>query len=221
MVTSAKVEKRKFKAVIFDMDGVITDSEPTHMAAEHAVLKDHGVRIDSADWEGFRGKTTHAIFSAIIGKYQLELDPVELSDKKTDHYLKLAETEISLFSGARELIEYLHANYQLALVTSSHQRIQSKVFEKFKLNPFFQVIVTGDMVAHGKPHPEPYQRAVKMLTLEPQDCIVIEDSDNGILSAKAAGLATIGVTHTFPREKLEAAGTDYIVSSLEQIRTLF
>lgn len=212
---------KKFKAVIFDMDGVITNSEPAHMAAEHAVLKDHGIEVDSADWESFKGKTSLAIFTSILDKCQLtQLHPEALVHEKTNYYLKLAEMEISLFPGARELIEYLHTNHILALVTSSHQRIQNKVFEKFGLTPYFKIIITGDMVTHGKPHPEPYQKVVEMLKIEPKNCIVIEDSDNGILSSKAAGLTTIGVTHTFSKEKLEAAGADHIVSSLEKIRTL-
>ena len=212
-----KIRIFSMKAVIFDMDGVIVDSEPLHVKAEKEVCRRYHVRADDADWLAFKGKTSVEIFSSIIGKYRINATPQQMAEDKLAIYLRMLGS-VKLFAGLQNLLEYARQNYKVALVTSSRAVIQEAVFKKFGLSPFFDVVVTADIVAKGKPDPEPYALAMGKLGLNPEECIVIEDSDNGILSAKRAGAKVIAVTHSMERQKLEKA--DYIVDSLEEARHL-
>lgn len=210
---------KNLQAIIFDMDGVIVDSEALSVASERKTLAGHGIVVEEGDWDTFKGKTTVAIFDYILKKYGIKhLSPQKMREEKMSHYMNLFEGNISLFDGFTDLIEYLRKKYRIALVTSSGRDVQEKVFNTFGLHPHFDLIVTGDMVSHGKPHPEPYLLALEKLGLRGEDCVVIEDSDNGVNSAQAAGIKTIAVTHTFPKEKI--AHADFVVKNLREIMDL-
>lgn len=207
------------KAIIFDMDGVIVDSEALSVASEKSVLDKNGIVIDEADWATFKGKTSVAIFSFIIEKYNLKnLDPIKMREEKIGYYMDLFEKEISMFTGFMELINYLRPKYRIALTTSSGKDIQDRVFSRFDLHKYFDEIVTSDLVTNGKPHPEPYLLTLEKLGLCGDECVAVEDSDNGVTSAKSAGIKTVAVTHTFPKEKL--AHSDFIVNNLLEIKNL-
>lgn len=205
------------KALIFDMDGVIVDSEPLHVKAEKEVCRKYNVAINDDDWLAFKGKTTIDIFSSIIKKYNLNVAPAQMAEDKLVIYLKMLDS-VRLFPGLHEILAYARQKYKVALVTSSRASIQEAVFKKFALSPFFNVVVTADIVSKGKPDPEPYALAISRLGLNPEECIVIEDSDNGVISAKNAGAKVIAVTHSFGKEKLKKA--DYIVDSLLEVKDL-
>ena len=206
------------KAVIFDMDGVIIDSEPIHVLAERAVIEKYGIFADQKDWESFKGKTAVKIFSEVINKYKVQgVSAGQMADEKLTKYLELFNSfDIKLFDGCMDTLEYLQHKYLVALTTSSHYKLQQAVFKKFKLGKYFKVVVTGDMVTKGKPDPEPYLLTVSKLGLKPVDCLVIEDSDNGVTSAKLAGIRTIAITNTFSRERLCQA--EVIIDSLTHIQ---
>lgn len=207
------------KAIIFDMDGVIVDSEYVHIKAEEAVFNKYDIEIDDSDWKSFKGKTPNDIFSYVIKRYDLKNVSVkEMADSKVNFYLDIAKTNLRLFDGFFELIEFLKKDYLIALTTSSPKQIQELAFKQFHLNGLFDVVVTGDMIKNGKPDPEPYILTIEKLKLKPQECIVIEDSVNGIRSAKLAGVKTIAVTYTFNKEDLSEA--DYIVTDLIEVKTL-
>lgn len=208
------------KAVIFDMDGVIVDSEPLHVKAEKEVCRRYNILVKDSDWETFKGKTTIDIFSFISKKYNPNIDPKQMADAKLEIYLELASKQenLKIYSGFFELISCLRQKYKIALTTSSVRQIQECVFSHYGLFPFFDVIVNGSMVSKGKPDPEPYSLTISRLGLKPEDCFVIEDSDNGVISAKRAGAKVIAVTHSFPKEKLKEA--DYIVDSLLEVKEL-
>jgi beta-phosphoglucomutase-like phosphatase (HAD superfamily) len=207
----------KKKAVIFDMDGVIIDSEPIAVVAEEEVFAKHKVPIKKSDWDNFRGKRSREIFAYVIDKYKMEhLSIPELSQDRRNFYGKHFVEKARLFEGFIDLAEYLFPNYKIALTTSSGKHYQELTFDRFDLHKYFSTIVTGDMVEHGKPHPEPYLLTLSKLGLEGDECIVIEDSDNGVTSANAAGIETIAITHTFGPDKLSHA--DFIVHNLKDIK---
>jgi HAD superfamily hydrolase (TIGR01509 family) len=210
---------RDLKAVIFDMDGVIVDSEPLSVASERLTLDKYRIKINEEDWSTFKGKTSIAIFNHVIGKYNVQnLSAEDMRREKMTHYARMFDEMISIFPGFTRLIEYLRPKYRIALTTSSRKDVKDRIFDKFQLHTYFDHIVTGDMVTNGKPHPEPYLLTLSKINLLPEECIVIEDSDNGIASAKGAGIKTIAVTHTFPKHKL--AQSDFIVENLESIKKI-
>jgi HAD superfamily hydrolase (TIGR01509 family) len=109
------------------------------------------------------------------------------------------------------------SKYNVALVSSSPKPIVDIVVQRFELGKYFDRIITGDDVEKGKPDPEPYLKAAKELGVHPEECVVVEDSINGVKSAKAAGMKCIGITNSFPREELERAGADYVIDVIVEL----
>lgn len=210
----------KIKAIIFDMDGVLVDSEPIHEKAEIETCRQFGMDAPKKEWDNFRGKKLEDIFSYVSRKYGKGDEPIEkMIEKKIELYLSYALLELQIISGAREFLKKLEKTqkYRYALTTSGRKVQQDQILAKFELADFFPIMVTADDVHNGKPHPEPYLITVERLKELPENCLVIEDSDNGVLSAKAAGCQVCGITNTFSREHLEKAGADLVVSDFQEL----
>lgn len=208
------------KALIFDMDGVIVNSEPIHEKAEMEVCREFGMEVSKSEWDGFRGKKLEDIFSYASQKYGTGNEPIEkMIERKIELYLSYALRDMQLVDGAYEFLQEMKKNqkYRYALTTSGRRVQQDKILAKFNLADFFEIMVTADDVNNGKPHPEPYTITVKKLNEQPSDCLVIEDSDNGILSAKSAGCQACGITTTFSQERLKSVGADMITSSFAEL----
>jgi HAD superfamily hydrolase (TIGR01509 family) len=190
-----------YKALHFDMDGVIANTEPYHVAAEIATCKDFGFPVNQSDWLGFKGRTAADIFGHLIDKYgdPKVHKPQELIARKTDRFIELAERELKPIDGALDFIEWARNEYsKIALVTSSNRRIQQFIVNAFCIADCFDQITTGDDIIKGKPDPEPYERSLRCLQVEAEESLVIEDSASGIKSAQAArcDVLAIATSHT-------------------------
>lgn len=208
------------KAIIFDMDGVIVDSEPIHEKAEMETCREFGIEVPKNEADGFRGKKLEDIFSYVSQKYGTGKEPIEkMIQRKIELYLSYALRDMKLVDGAYEFLQELKKNkkYRYALTTSGRKIQQDKILGKFNLSGFFEIMITAEDVNNGKPHPEPYAITVKKLGMQPEECLVVEDSDNGILSAKAAGCQVCGITTTFSKERLKSAGADIVVSDFPEL----
>lgn len=208
------------KALIFDMDGVIVDSEPIHEKAAMEVCHEFGIDIPKNEWDSLRGKRLEDILSYASQKYGTGKEPIEkMIERKIEVYLSCALRDIQLIPGAIEFLEKLKKSqkYRYALTTSGRRVQQDKILAKFGLADFFEIVVASNDVQNGKPHPEPYLITVEKLKESPENCLVIEDSDNGVLSAKAAGCQVCGIATTFSRERLESVGADMVVSGFEEL----
>ncbi len=149
------------------------------------------------------------------------MDVNDLIDYKSKMYLALAKEKMEIFPGVMDFLDVVRKKFEkVALTTSSVKEFQEMIFKKYNLNKFFDVIVTGNEIAKGKPDPESYLLTLKKLSLPGADCIIIEDSDNGIKSAKVAGCRAIGITHSFKKEKLIAAGADIVVDNFQELQKL-
>ncbi|HRZ34037.1 MAG TPA: HAD family phosphatase [Candidatus Moranbacteria bacterium] len=211
---------KNIKALIFDMDGVIVNSEPIHEKAEMEVCREFGMEVLKSEWDNFRGKKLEDIFSYASQKYGNGNEPIEkMIERKIELYLSYALRDMQLVEGVYEFLEKLRNSlkYRYALTTSGRKVQQDKILTKFNLESFFEIMVTADNVSNGKPHPEPYLVTVKKLNEQPSECLVIEDSDNGILSAKSAGCQACGITTTFTKERLESVGADMVVSNFSEL----
>ena len=210
------------KAIIFDMDGVLTDSEPLHQKAELLVLKKYNIKVPLTEWKKFKGRTSLAIFTYILKNFaKRPLRVQELISYEKNTYVKIASSSIKLFPGARLFIKRARKMFdKLALTTSGHRQSQKMVFDKFALHSFFDLVITVEDIVNGKPDPEPYLKTVKKLGISAARCLVVEDSVNGVISAKRAGCIVIGITHTFSRNKLKKAGADYIVRDFQEMSYL-
>lgn len=212
----------KVEAIIFDMDGVITDSEPLQVEADQWVCKMNGIFVEGVDLSHFKGKPNRDTFAYIINTFtDGSLSVSDLVDQKRKRYMEISRERLNLIPGAEKFLAYVRKKLsKIALATSSNRMIQQFTFDKFNLYRYFDAVTTGDEVTNGKPHPEPYLLTLKKLQVSPEGVYVVEDSGNGVLSAKAAGCKVIGITTSFPKEILFEKGADFVVDSFEEMYVL-
>jgi HAD superfamily hydrolase (TIGR01509 family) len=186
-----------YRAVIFDMDGVLTDSEPAFHAAVNDVLARYGKHVALHDYTRFIGMATPAMWTHMIAMQQLPatLDGI-LEAYEPVLMARLREPRPPL-AGARELIDELRARaVPIALCTASYSRWADAILGSAGLAGLFDALSTADMVASTKPDPAPYQLAASKLGFAPEDCVAIEDSVNGLTSALRAGTSVVQLRAT-------------------------
>ena len=183
------------KAVIFDMDGVLVNSEPLHKKAYYNMFKDFKLDVSENLYESFTGKSTYSICEQLCLKFNLSISPDELVNSKRKHFKNIFENDKSfkMIDGAYELIkDYYKNNLKLVLASSASMATINKVFEKFDLDKFFVGKISGADLKESKPNPEIFLNAVKVSGHNKRDCIVIEDSTNGIIAANSAKIFCVG-----------------------------
>ena len=184
---------KKPTAVLWDMDGTLIDSEPYWHESELALAAAHDAEWTDADSMTLIGKSLYDSSAMLKERFGSELHPHEIIKQMTDHVVARLETEILWRPGARELLQELReAGIKTALVTMSMRRMALAVANSVGFKAF-DLVVAGDDVSYGKPHPEAYLTAAKALEVDPAHCIALEDSPTGIASAEAAGVLTIGI----------------------------
>lgn len=204
------------RAVIFDMDGVLTDSEPAFHAAVNDILGRYGHHISLHDYEHYIGSATPATWTAMIARFNLP-DPLDtiLAAYEPPLMARLREPRPAL-PGARDLVERLHAGHvPVALCTASYRRWVDAILPSAGLGGLFDVISTADLVAATKPDPAPYALAATMLGVSPADCIAVEDSLNGITSALRAGTRVVQVRAT-PTAAAPVDGVACVIQTLAE-----
>ena len=182
-------------AVLWDMDGTLVDTEPYWMAAEHALVEEHGGVWTDEHARQLVGNDLMVSADYIRAHSPIELTPVEIVHELLASVVAMVQEHVPWRPGARELLESLVAQgVPCALVTMSWESLATAVVSNLP-NGSFAAVVTGDVVQHGKPHPEPYLAAARLLGVDLGSCVAIEDSPPGVASAVAAGIPTIAVPH--------------------------
>lgn len=182
------------KAIIFDLDGVIVDTEPLNKQCARQFLIDLGVKDPPPLNVNLQGLNTKAYWTAIKAGYKLPQPVEELAARWRPTYLSFLENldQIPVIPGIPELIDYLlKAKYRLAIASSANPVRVKLILEKVQLHHPFSVIVDGDSYKHSKPAPDCFLLAASRLGVTPDECIVIEDSTNGVEAAKAAHIRCI------------------------------
>jgi HAD superfamily hydrolase (TIGR01509 family) len=200
------------QAIIFDLDGVIIDSEPLHAEALRRAGRALGFEVTPDMDERFRGITEAVEIDYLVAQHtHLGLTYDQVAAAKRTAYDGLFD-QLTLVDGVDSFIRRCCTlGLPLGLATSAHAHNQQRAFIRFGLSPYFQAVVTGDDVVNSKPHPEPYLKAAQRLAVAPANCLVIEDSLNGVRSGKAAGCLVAGLTTTTLHADLLAAGADVVV----------
>ena len=181
------------KAIIFDMDGVIINSEPLHFKIEKELLEELGGNISDEELQSFAGTTDYNMWSKFKEMFKLKPPVEELVETKKERFMKRID-EVDLVDN---FMDFMLAAYEegflLAIASSNNRRIVDAVVEKFQLGKYMQFIISGEEVKKGKPDPEIFLTAAKKMNVSPTDCIVIEDATNGVKAAKAAGMKCIAL----------------------------
>ncbi len=207
---------KQFEAVIFDMDGVIVDSEPLHERAFRQIFDEIGSgATHGIDFPSYFGKSDLVLWKDFIARHRPPQSLEELMVKKEKQFVDLLRREEPVFDGLPELLEKLSARYPLALASGSRHPTIQAVLELTKLRRFFPIVVSSEDVAHGKPAPDIFLRTAVLLNVSASSCCVIEDSAAGITAARAAGMTAIGITNSLPAGKLTHA--TQVVSTYEEI----
>ena len=210
--------KPQIRAVIFDFDGVIVDSEGAHFIALRDTMAAQGWPLSKLEYcERYLGFSDRDTFEALSADRALSLSPsaiARLTADKARRFEALAETGPVPCPGATECVRGLSQRFPLAIASGAIRREIVAALEGLQLAACFAAIVGADDVAEHKPDPAPYLEAAQRLKVEPASCVAIEDSPWGLDSARGAGMFTIGVTHTYPADRLSA---DLVVTSLADV----
>jgi beta-phosphoglucomutase len=191
-------------AVIFDMDGVIVDNNPYHVAAWRKFLKKYNLQINADDLvQNVWGRTNEDILNFVFGKTLSKNEMLELEEAKESLYRETYKKEIKPVDGLLHFLEDLKINHvKLGIATSALQNNLDFVLSHIPIRYYFDGMVDGSQIKHGKPDPEVYLKAAEKLGVPPENCVAIEDSFSGIKAAQKAGMKVIGVTTTHSNEEL-------------------
>ena len=206
------------EAVIFDLDGVILDSEELWDEVREALAHERGGRWHEgaqADMMGMSSREWSVYMHERIG---LPEPPEEISREVVRRMLERYRRELPLIPGAVEAVERLAARWPLALASSSNRELIDAALEAAGLARHFHVTVSSEEVARGKPAPDVYLEAARRLEVAPENCAAVEDSHNGIRSAKAAGMRTIAIRNRrFPPGEDALAEADAVLDSIAEL----
>ena len=214
------------RAVVFDFDGVIADTEPMHLKAAQRVLADAGIALDARDYyERYLGFDDAGMFRAIGTARGIPLDEGAIADlvaRKSQVLVSLIDDGSMLFAGVTECVRRCAAEVPLAIASGALGHEIDIILRRIGLREAFQVIVGAEDTPRSKPAPDPYVRAVHLLReavtpseLAADQCVAIEDSHWGLESARAAGLRCVAVAHTYPPETFR--GVDFVARTLDDI----
>ena len=209
----------RLEALIFDMDGVIVDSEPLHERAFRAVFAEIGhANTHGVNFPSYYGQSDVLLWRDFIARHRPPHTLEELLARKERRFDALLRAEEPIFSGLEELLENAAHRFPLGLASGSRHPTINSVLALRNLRRHFRAIVSSEDVPRGKPDPDIFLRTAQLLGVEPARCCVIEDSAAGVEAARAAGMTVIAITNSLPAEKLSQATR--VVSTYGQLEQL-
>jgi len=205
-------------AVIFDMDGVIIDSEPFHWIVNKRIFIELGVDISESEYQQYIGTSNTNMWTSLKKQYRLSQEVSDLVVMQVNGNIAYMETEeIPQVRGVVQLIGELSSNkIPLAIASSSPYRIIDMVVSGFNIRNNFSAIVSGEDFEHGKPAPDIFLKASQLLGVPPEKCVVIEDSTHGVTAAHAAGMRCVGLNNKNSGNQ-NLNGADMIINGFSEL----
>lgn len=207
-------------ALIFDMDGVLIDSEPLHKRAKERAFEEHGIFLEESVYDSYKGRPDATMLPEILGARGWSVEKIDEFSRRKRQFYEEIEHELRAVPGAVEFVSWAATRYELALATSSTKRNREATFRVLGIGDQFGAIVDASGHTRPKPEPEVFLVAMQKLGVGAANCWIIEDSVNGIKAAKAAGAVAVGITTTFGREVLREAGADLVVDSFAELKSI-
>lgn len=201
--------------IIFDLDGVLIDSEELQYKAYCQVLREFDVAVGREEYArewiaGGRGP------EYAVATYRLGITPAELRARKNPVYHRILQDEIRLMPSVLPTLERLQPRYPLAVATNSNTADVGYVMRRFQLLKYFTAVITREAYSGAKPEPDAFQTAARALGLPPGECVVIEDAQKGVIAAHRAGARCIAVPHGFTAAN-DFSLADRVIGSLEEL----
>jgi beta-phosphoglucomutase len=207
------------QAVIFDMDGVIVDTEPLHRKSFFKVFADVGIEVDATLYASFTGKATLAICRELCAHFNLRQTPESLMALKRKYFKEIFKNDhgLALLDGVLPLIkDYYDHGLKMVLASSASMDNIKQIFSRFGLDKYFVAKLSGADLKDSKPHPEIFIKAAKASGHDPSECIVIEDATNGIKAAKAAHIFCVGYQSVNSKNQ-DYSAADLVISHFNEI----
>lgn len=189
---TAEPTRPSIRAIVFDFDGVVVDSEPLYEKAENRLFEQYGIQVPPEDWKQFKGMSERDFLQLIRQKYGIPAKTDTLRQLGRSYLREVFAAELDYMPGFLEFYRKIKSSYTIGLVTSSARDIIEWVFGNTAVQNHFEYLLTGEDTQNNKPHPEPYLMMARRIGIEAQAMLVIEDSINGVRSASASGARTIG-----------------------------
>ena len=206
------------QSVIFDMDGVLIDSEEAITLAALEALRFWGVNAEFDDFKQFTGMGENKFIGGVAAKYGVEYT-FDMKDKTYEIYVATAAERVTVYPWSKQVLDELaERGIKFALASAADYTKVACNLQCIGVDPgVFAAIVTGSDVEHKKPHPEIFLTAAKNAGFEPAETLVVEDAVSGVQAAKAAGMRCLALTTSFDGETLKNAGADFVLSELTGI----
>lgn len=206
--------------VIFDLDGLLADTELLHCQAYQMAFAERGINLGVADYAEHWIRQGKGIVDW-VNLHGLTFDPHALRMRKSQHYLSLLDSSLRPMDGALELLESIRGRFRTALASSSYRDAIDGVLAGLRIAPYFEAIVSGLDVAKVKPAPDIFLLAAHLLRVDPTECLVFEDAEKGVLAAHRAGMHCIAVPNQFTRHHDFSKATRVCASLREVDHALF
>ena len=212
----------KYKAILFDMDGVLIDSEWLMRDTAIQSLAEHGVQARHEDFREFTGMGEDRFIGGVAEKYGLKYE-FFMKERAYDYFGQRVMEETEVPEGVKEMLETLHSRgIKLAVCSAADRRkVMYNLMAIGVSEDLFGAIVTGSDIERKKPFPDIYLKGAAMIGMDPKDCLVVEDAVSGVQAAHAAGMDAVGVPTTFSREELQArVAPEYLVDVIRELADL-
>lgn len=205
------------QAIIFDMDGLLIDSEPVWDKARSIMAAGVGIDWNKDDHKAVMGVSTKEWVDYMINRLQLTISPQEVERHIVDQMVELYKRQIPYLPGAAHAVSLANAHFPVGLASGSPRNLIDTITGDSALKGKFQCILSGDQVEHGKPSPDVYLETARQMKVRPEACVCLEDSGNGILAGKNAGMKVIAVPdRRFPPDPQKLQLADVVLSSLQE-----
>jgi HAD superfamily hydrolase (TIGR01509 family) len=209
---------RAIEAVVFDLDGVILASEEVWDEVREVYVRERGGRYDEQAQRDMMGMSSHEWSRYIHESLGVPDAPHEINREVVRRMSARYRERLPLIPGAREAVERLAGRFELAVASSSNRELIDAVLELGGLASFFGATVSSEEVARGKPAPDVYLEAARRLGVVPERCAAVEDSHNGIRSAKAGGMRVLAIPNpTYPPDEAALAEADRVLTTIDQL----
>lgn len=205
------------EAVIFDLDGLMIDSEPLQLKAMNIALVDFGIQLSESKWKPMVGHKTKENFLQIINDYKINADLLILIERKNNAYRQIIRKHVPPMPGLHEAINNIKkTSWKLAIASSSVKDDINIILKNLNLENSFDIVVSGDQVNRGKPDPEIFLKTASKLKTSPNKCLVLEDTIYGVNAAKSAGMFCIAIPNKYTATN-DFSNADLVLESLIEI----